>query len=314
MINYKLRPAGIAALALLAGVAVVAYIKVSPKRNEGLSNAGSLPNETEKGRPTKTTEEPAPAYQAPQVDDPKLADFVNRESHGQRVHDDMTSRFPALTSERDIAAVAAVLKDRDEADDTVRHEAAAMLARSGYKNLVPDLLAVLNDLKEKDRFRSWVVQHLQQNYATVDRNSQAAIRGQIQASLSDRDIHVRRESMLGLYRISPEEALPLARECLRDDSEAADPMRDLAIRIVRERDDRDELAEVRKYARHKDVEVRRSALVTLAAWKDEDSRVAMEDAAKSENPLLRRCGEMALKKLAKAPDDGMRPPLGRPGR
>jgi hypothetical protein len=72
------------------------------------------------------------------VDDNKLAAVVNREATGQRVFNDMTARFPRVTSARDLAAVVGVLKDSQD-DDTVRHEAVSLLARSGCP---PDELGI----------------------------------------------------------------------------------------------------------------------------------------------------------------------------
>ena len=241
-------------------------------------------------------------YHPPRVDHPGLRAFVNRQAHADRVHGDMAARFPQLTSERDIAAVAAVLKDTAD-DDTVRHEAAAMLARSDYDKLVSDLLAVLNHQEEGPRFRGWVVQHLQQNYADADAQTQAQIREQLQAALDDRHTTVRREALLALHRITPAEALPVARKWLHDDSAAADAVRDLAIRVVREQNARDELSQVRRYARDENTVVRIAALVTLAAWNDHASRAAMEDAAASDSTRLRRCGQRALQQLGPAPED-----------
>jgi len=240
-------------------------------------------------------------YHAPEVDDARLAAFVNREAGDQRVFDDMTARFPQLTSARDIAAVAQVLKDPAD-DDTVRHETAALLARSGYPGLVADLLGILNNPAEGARFRGWAMQHLQLNYAAADPKQQEAVLAQLRTSLADRHQTVRRESLLALHRLAPAEGLAVARAWLHATAAGADAGRDLAIRVIREQDARDELATVRQYARHPDPALRIAALVTLAAWKDEASREAMADAAASADPRLRRCGERALAPLAATPE------------
>jgi hypothetical protein len=119
-----------AGLLIAAVVAVLAKGPAPPRLDE--ASAGSPEKEasaTTADGHVRTGPDRKQAYHPPKVTTPALSAFVNREAHGPRVHGDMAARFPRLTSEQDIEAVAGVLTDPRE-DDTVRHEAAALLARS----------------------------------------------------------------------------------------------------------------------------------------------------------------------------------------
>lgn len=232
-------------------------------------------------------------YAPPAVHMPELAAFVNRHSSAPRVTPDLHNRIPSLSDPKDIAAVASVLTDHRD-DDTVRHEAAELLRRSGYKGLTRDLTAILDSPDENERFRSWAVQHLGQNALATPRDKKVIV-PVLKDGLADRHPAVRRESLLALHRLNVPAASSTAQEWLHaQDSES---VRDLAIRVVRERDLREELPRIRELAASPSVVTRIAALVTLAEWGDSDSRDLMEEAAASDTPRLKRCGEMALKVL-----------------
>jgi len=83
-------------------------------------------------------------------------------------------------------------------------------------------------------------------------------------------------------------------------SENTEGVRDAAIRCVRGLDLRQHIPTIRTYLRDGNEVVRIAAIVTLSEWGDEESRPAIEEAAKSESFRLRRCAEMALKRLSRA--------------
>ena len=83
-------------------------------------------------------------------------------------------------------------------------------------------------------------------------------------------------------------------------AENAEGLRDVAIHCVSELDLREFLLAVRKHARDANEVARIAAIVTLSQWGDEESRPAIEEAAKSDSFRLRRCAEMALKRLDRA--------------
>jgi len=249
--------------------------------------------EEERAAPRETER---PAYSAPPVRARELKAFVDRNGKN-RLSTDVTSRSARVRYEEDIAAVVSVLLDTDD-DDTVRNEAANLLSRSAYKRLPQDLLRVLNNPEEGPRFRSFCIQHLWTNIKMAGPAERATIVSTLYEALSDRHIPVRREALLALVRMRDPKGRETAVEWLT--AEKAEGLCDAAIRCVRELGLREHIPTIRKYLRDKNDVVRIAAIVTLSQWGDDESRLAIEEAAKSSSFRLRRCAAMALKRLDRA--------------
>ncbi len=232
-------------------------------------------------------------YLPPVTRDQRLADLVNRNAQ-ERITADMSSRFPQVKHAQDIPAVRFVLLDTQD-DDTVRHEVANLLRRSGYRGLTADLISILNNPAEKERFRSMCIQHLYLNHAGAREGERKTIRTTLHTSLEDRHVKVRREALLALHRLKDPKAEELALAWLSDQKETG--VRDLAIRIVREKDLRDQIGTIRKCVRDENPVVAIAAIVTLSQWRDEASRSAFDEAARSSHPRLQRAGKAALARL-----------------
>ena len=224
---------------------------------------------------------------------PMLANFVDRECKN-RVTADFAARVERVQASNDLAAVVAILKDTTDGD-TVRNEAAKLLARSGYADLIPDLLAILMNPAEEPRFRSFCVQYLYGNYAAADEKQRAALDGVFVARLGDPDKEVRRESILALVRLGKPEGKKAAEQWLRDP--AAYDVRDIAIHCMDTLNLRDQAPEIRKSLHDTNNVVRIAAMVVLSAWGDTESRSAFEEAAKESHQRLQRAGKAALFRL-----------------
>jgi len=195
----------------------------------------------------------------------------------------------------DYPLLVAVLVDPTD-DDTARNEVANLLQRSKYSGLADALVGVLANPSEKVRFRSFAAQHLGLLAAGDDAQSQKAASA-LFGCLSDRDTPVRREALLALVRKKDPQAAELAVQWLNDPRKEAEATRDLAIRCVQDLGMREQIPVVRKYVRDQNDVVRIAAIVALSQWGDEESRTAFEEAAKSPNVRLQRCGKMALDRL-----------------
>ncbi len=224
---------------------------------------------------------------------PMLANFVDRECK-TRVTADFAARVERVQASNDLAAVVAILKDTTDGD-TVRNEAAKLLARSGYADLIPDLLAILMNPAEEPRFSSFCVQNLYENYATADEKQRAALDGVFVARLGDPDKEVRRESLLALVRLGKPEGKKAAEQWLRDP--AAQDVRDIAIHGMDSLNLRDQAPEIRRSLHDTNNVVRIAAMVVLSAWGDTESRSAFEEAAKESHPRLQHAGKLALYRL-----------------
>lgn len=183
-------------------------------------------------------------------------------------------------------------------DDTERNEAANQLGRSKYSEMTNDLIAVLNNPKEGERFRSFAVQHLwQQTRRTSNPDEREKIRTVLYRGLTDRHVKVRREALLALVRMDDPKGRETAVSWLLAPDAAN--VRDLAIRCIHKLDLREHIPTVRKYSRGPTNVIRIAAINTLSQWGDEESRLAFEEAAKSSNVRLQRAGKAAVARLDK---------------
>jgi HEAT repeat protein len=222
-----------------------------------------------------------------------LANFVDRESQ-QRVTADFAARVERVQSSNDLAAVVAILRDTTDGD-TVRNEAAKLLARSGYAQLIPDLLMILMNPAEDPRFRSFCVQHLYENYAAASATQRTELDSVFVARLGDPDKEVQREALLALVRLKHPAGRKAAEQWLRDP--AAGEVRDLAIHCMETLNLRDQAPEIRKHLSDTNLAVRIASMVVLSDWGDTASRSAFEAAAKEGHPRLQRAGKAALYRL-----------------
>jgi len=289
----------------VAAILVVAFLS-GPRRKgrentldavEGAGARGACPEIKE------ATAAPAglasPGYVPAGTRDPALAALVDRNAPA-RVTGDITTALPRVQFEEDVPAVVAVLKDTED-EDTVRNEAANLLLRSGYDGLVGDLTGILANPDEKPRFRSFCVQKLLENARQRPQDCTETV-AVLRGLLEDRDVPVRREALLALVRMRDPKGRDTAIEWLLD--ERVEGVRDAAIRCVTELGLREHIPTVRKHLRDKDEVVCIAAIVTLSAWGDEESRPAIQEAARSDSFRLRRCAEMALRRLDRASKAG----------
>ena len=234
---------------------------------------------------------------SPPPSSPALAAFVNREARTKRVTPDFSARFPQVTRQEDVDAVVAVLRDTKDSD-TVRNEAANLLARSGYDGLVDDLIQILQRPEEGARFRAFCVQHLWTNHAASPPAVHRRIVEVLRERLDDPDLAVRREALLALVRLDQPEGRQTAVAWLTDPERKAE--RDLAVRCMGLLDARERAADIRPHVGSDDPVLRIAAISVLGKWSDQASRPALEQAAESTHIRTRRAARLALKRLDQA--------------
>jgi HEAT repeat protein len=229
--------------------------------------------------------------------DSDLGRFVSTDQPlGKRIPSDISARIPSVAHGPEMDAVVAVLLNVAD-DDTVRNEAANLLARSNCPQLTDTLIKVLNNPQEKPRFRAFATQHLGGQLATANSGVRSRVDSKLHQLLDDKDVEVRREALFALVEHRDQAAIQKAIACLNDPSPAGDATRDLAIRCVQEQGLRKHLPTVRKYVRDPNDVTRIAAIVALSDWGDEESRPAFEEAAKSNVVRLQRAGKAALQRL-----------------
>ena len=225
---------------------------------------------------------------------PALEAFLNRDAEA-RVTPDFNERIPSVTDPVQVAAVVYVLKDSTD-EDTVRNEAMNLLRRSGFSRLDDVLLAVLDQPSEKERFRSFVVQHLGHELTTVDgQDRKERIANRLQRAMNDPQDSVRREALMALVEAGDSTALGSLISGLSDPSCAG--LRDLYIRFLLEQNNREAIPAIRKLANDPDEATRIAAIHALGKWRDENSRPLLSEALKSDQERTRRAAELALNRL-----------------
>jgi HEAT repeat protein len=247
-------------------------------------------------------------YVPPAVKTRSIIALVDRNRPvAERISGDISARITSVHDPEDLGALAAVLSDAQD-DPTVRNEIANLLARSHYDRLGDALLRVLDNPREKTRFRAFAVQHLGEILtapaaATITYESQPALQTRIltklRSLLKDPDAPVKREALLALVRQRDPAGAETAVAWLHAPPAAAPDadLRDIAIRCVHELNLREQLERIRVLTRDDNDIVRIAAIVALSEWGDQQSRGEFQRAAASSDARLQRCGTLALQTL-----------------
>jgi HEAT repeat protein len=266
----------------------------APKKPENSTKPDASEGET-KGAGGSTAGQ---AWVAPPVTvtDPELARLLDPNAR-DRVTPDLDARIPTISPE-DLPAALIVFRNPKE-DDTVRHELANLLRRSNYPRLTEDLIEILNNQEESERFRDFAVQHLFLN-AEEQPEQRDKVLPVLHGALEDRHDKVRAEALLALCRLRAERGQATALAWLRDASPAQDGVRYQAIRCVHLLGLRETMPELRRLAAEGSESERIKAIVALADWKDDSIRPLLEEIAQAQDAsqALKSCATGALKRLA----------------
>lgn len=282
------RSLGISLFAILAITAAV-IVYFLEKSSHVIDTGAAIHNPVQQ---QKTT-----IYVPPKTLDDKLRVFVNRNATmNERIPDDFSSRIFSIDSPHDIAAVVSLLNDTDD-EDAARNVAAGLLARSKYSGLVETLNNIIDNPKEKPRFRTFAAQYLAGQLSSNDLAVRERVNAKLHQLLADRDIEVRREAVLALVHEKDPQAMQMAVEWLNNSSEEMSGVKDLAIHCVYEMNQRSQISVVRTYLQSKDETVRIAAICALSQWYDDESRAAFEEAAQSNTVRVQRAGREAMARL-----------------
>jgi HEAT repeat protein len=282
----RLRTLIVAAAAVAITVAYHFLFKEAPR--------SSIPDEPKK--PVLLDKVISDSYTKLNSNDPTLAALINRNLEvSKRLGSDISAKLPKVYNPADFPALIQCLSDPFD-EDVVRNEIANLLSRSDCPDLVNTLIQILDNSREKSRFRAFATQHLG---GQLDKNItlKERVTAKLRSQLSDKDVSVQRESLLALIRQKDPHACDVAVQRLNDSAKESDAMRDLVIRCIFELDIRDQIPTVRKYARDPDEVIRIAAIVALGQWGDEQSRLAFEEAATSPSVRLQRAGKAALQRI-----------------
>jgi HEAT repeat protein len=239
-----------------------------------------------------------PAYVRPVVVTPGLASLVDRSlPFEERVRGLTSGQVTEVKDGRDLEALAQLLGDPAE-DDTVRHEIASLLSRSGYAPLEGRLFKIVENPAENERIRSWAIQHLGNTLNdTHYPGDRLVLADRMRGLLTDRHRYVQRMAIQALVQHNDPAVLAKVREMISDPAPEADAMRDMAMRCALEKNWRETLPAIRVYLRSTNESVRISAIWVLGKFGDEESRPVFDEAASSSRPRIQSAGKLALANL-----------------
>ncbi len=198
----------------------------------------------------------------------------------------------------DISAVVTVLMDTKNKEALLRglrDEAANILRLWGYKQLPDRLIDGLENPKEPELFRAICVAQLGNSLPQAGKKEKAKILIVVRRALDDRHSAVKRGALWVLTGAGDPKAAQTVESWLADPG--ADSVRETAIACARVLGLRKHIPAIRKHLRDSSEAVRIEAIGTLGQWRDEASRAAFADAAKSKSVSLRYAGKAALKCL-----------------
>ena len=231
--------------------------------------------------------------------DPPLQRFLDRHLDVASRVTNLATQLPHVRDQQQMQAVRAVLSDRNE-NDTIRHEAACLLRRSGDLSLSEILNHMLDDPAESERIRAFAAQHLGVFLLHLDGVDRSMALQQRLRNLLDTDrmTAVRREALLALVRVQDPNTCARVRHGLVDPSFAT--MRDCVIHCLVELDERENIEELRRVANSgasTPLTTRIAAIAALGAWRDAFSRDLFMEATQQPDQRLRDAGILALRRL-----------------
>lgn len=237
----------------------------------------------------------------PRVTTQALADFVCADphdtaahTHKNRITPDQTLRLPRIEAATDIQAVLRVLRDAGE-DDTIRHEAAELLRRSSYHGLIDEMKRIIGASNEKERFRSWAVQHIYLQAELLGDFVQHDACDYFFTLLKDRHTAVRAESLLAMCRMGDARVEVTAKHWLDTPADAS--VHYIAVRCLYECGAREGIPALRRALENPDEQTVVNAMDALSSWNDQESKSFFQKAQLSPNPRIKRAAEFAVKRL-----------------
>ncbi len=240
-----------------------------------------------------------PSYLPPPVNNTHLRPLVDRRlKEGVRLQAIASLPDQRLFTEADVAALVVVLKDPHE-NDTVRNEVATLLRDAAYEGLASDLLDILESDAEAERFRFFAAQHYGEAWlhARASNKDNAPQMRDVLRQLLAKDHHalVRQQALLVLGSQGDKTALAKTTDALTAAKDG--PLIDTAMRIAADRQMESLYPHIRRRAHAEDPFVRRRAIASLGALRDEASRSAIEAAANSNDESLAQAANLALEQL-----------------
>jgi hypothetical protein len=299
--------AGMIILLVIAALSFSRTRQTETLAHEAKAKPALAENQTMAITPPSLPEQTAAATsEAPvkHIEHPILQRFIAKDA-ANRLPTDFPELVPTVQSKDDIAAVLYVLLDASDLA-SIRNEAINLLRRSNVPHLETHLMAILDNPDEKERFRSFAVQHLGDMMVEYIESTEISgmaqsgkIRDRLVTALSDNHLSVRREAVLALTHIRDPKVTAIIRSGLQDP--AWSEAHDLLIRCAYDANLSDLIPAIRPLAYDERTPVRIAALNALSQWKDIVSKPAFEEATRSTVVRIQRAGALAMQVIEAQP-------------
>ena len=278
-------------------VAPISQLSIAPKPSSQPLLPASGTTEQPVSVPVPLPSKPLPHFETSNA---PLRQFADKTAT-DRLTIDFPSQVPLVAEPNDIQIALQVLRDLTDLD-SIRNETVNLLRRSHYHDLSQILIKITDDPRERERFRSYAIQHLgdmmkefREGTADDDTSRAQIIRDHLAVALKDRHSMVRSEALLALTRERDPRAADLIRSGLHEPPGTVPA--DILIRCAKEAQLTDLIPTIRPLAYSENQVVRIAAVNVLAQWKDEASRPAFEEANRSTITRIQRAGELAIRLL-----------------
>lgn len=177
--------------------------------------------------------------------------------------------------------------------DAARNEIINLLRRSDCKSLVDTLLPILEEKKETERFKSYIIQHLGVSLKEVsDKKSNENILNVLKKYMASNIDSLKGEAFLALLEVKDEDALKFLTECLKKGDDIV--FLKLSIRYAYKLNKTECLELVRKYLKHENKVILMTAIYYLGQWKDKPSEVQINEYLNSNDPQIKEAAQLAI--------------------
>lgn len=270
----------------------------------GMCAAAAIGVALKRAAPTPTTAAPQPVQQwRPAPTQPRVLAqtaelgpvFDTNRPQKERLQPFLDGAIPPVAP-TDLPLLRAIIINPNESE-TLRNEVLNLLRREGDQEFILSAEAVLDNPLETDRFRAFVVQHLEawRHDKRASADMRTTISNRLVALLDDPGLATRREAMWALGKSGEQAALQRAQAVLGSGEPEAEL--DLAIRIIREHAVQEAIPDLRLASSHENIPIQIAAIEALGFLGDVASRAVFVRASNSRHQQVAAAGRLALQRL-----------------
>lgn len=200
-------------------------------------------------------------------------------------------------NEKEMDVYLATLIDLNRSDAS-RNEIVNLLRRSDCTKLEQKLIELLDNKDEKERFRSYIIQHLGVSLKNLQDNKikddiQKILRKYMEGEVDS----LKGEAYLALLEVKDEFALKFLKDTIKQGPDIT--FLKLSIRYAFLLGLTDQIIEVRKYLKHENKVIQMTAIHYLGQWKDKTSEEKIKELLNSPDSQIKESAALAIELINK---------------